>query len=103
MPFSFWDLLLFNKWHTWWGTREIISDVQWIIIWPISAFLTAVFFVGGIFKKILFSEPEKIILIWIVIYSLFLSLGESSTRYFPPLLPFIYIIATSFLMKIVKR
>ena len=93
LPFSFWDLLLFNKWHTWWGTREIISDVQWIIIWPISAFLTAVFFVGGIFKKILFSEPEKIILIWIVIYSLFLSLGESSTRYFPPLLPFIYIIA----------
>jgi len=102
MPFSFWDLLLFNKWHTWWGTRAIASDPQWIIIWPISAVLTAVSCVLAVLKKISISEPEKIIIIWIVLYSLFLSLGESSTRYFPPLLPFIYIIATSFLVKLWK-
>lgn len=100
LPFSFWDLLIFNRWHTWWGTRAITSDSQWIIVWPISAFLTLAFSILGIFKKISVSEPEKIIIIWIIVYSLFLSLGDVSTRYFPPLLPFIYIIATSFLVKI---
>lgn len=102
-PFSFWDLLLFNKWHTWWGGRAITSDPQWIILWPISAFLTLAFSISGILRKISIAEPEKILIIWIVLYSLFLSLGEASTRYFPPLLPFIYIIATSFLMKIIRR
>ena len=103
MPFSFWDLLLFNRWHTWWGTRAVTSDSQWIIVWPISALFTLVFSILGIIKKIAVSEPEKVIVIWIVIYSLFLSLGETSTRYFPPLLPFIYIIATSFLKKIYEK
>lgn len=100
LPFSFWDLLFFNRWHTWWGVRAIASDPQWIVIWPISAFFVLVFSILGILKKISVSEPEKIIIIWIVIYSLFLSLGESSTRYFPPLLPFLYIIATSFFVKV---
>lgn len=99
LPFSFWDLLIFNRWHTWWGTRGITSDSQWILVWPISAFLTLAFSILGILKKISVSEPEKIIIIWIALYSLFLSLGETSTRYFPPLIPFIYIIATSFLIK----
>lgn len=103
LPFSFWDLLLLNRWHTWWGTREIISDPQWIIIWPISAFFTLIYSLLGVFKKISVSEQEKIIIIWIIVYSLFLSLGDTSTRYFPPLLPFIYIIAISFLVKITSR
>ena len=103
LPFSFWDLLLFNRWHTWWGTKAITSDPQWIIVWPISVFLTLVFSILGIFEKISVSEPEKIIIIWIAVYSLFLSLGETSTRYFPPLLPFIYIIATSFLVKAISQ
>ncbi len=103
LPFSFWDLLLFNRWHTWWGTREILSDPQWIILWPISMISTVVYTLLGFFKKISISEPEKMIIIWIVVYSLFLSMGETSTRYFPPLLPFIYIIATSFLMKIYEK
>ena len=103
LPFSFWDLLLFNRWHTWWGARAITSDPQWIVIWPISAIFATAFSILAILKKITFSEPEKIIIIWIVLYSLFLSLGETSTRYFPPLLPFIYIIATSFLVKIIRR
>ena len=103
LPFSFWDLFLFNRWHTWWGTRAITSDFQWIIIWPISMILTLAHFLTGVFKKILISEPEKILIIWIIVYSLFLSLGETSTRYFPPLLPFAYIIATSFLIKIIHK
>lgn len=103
LPFSFWDLLIFNRWHTWWGTRAISSDSQWIIIWPISMVATLVYSLAGILKKILISEEEKILILWIIAYSLFLSLGETSTRYFPPLMPFLYIIATSFLVKIYEK
>lgn len=103
LPFSFWDLLIFNRWHTWWGTREITFDPHWIIIWPISAFLTFTNIAFAVFKKISISEQEKIIIIWIMSYSFFLSLGESSTRYFPPLLAFLYIVATSFVVKIFYR
>ena len=103
LPFSFWDLLLFNRWHTWWGTKEIIRDIQWIIIWPVSFILTLFFSIFGILKKILISEEELIIILWIFVYCLFLSFGQTSTRYFPPILPFIYIIATSFVTKIILR
>ncbi|MDP2638370.1 MAG: glycosyltransferase family 39 protein [Candidatus Levybacteria bacterium] len=103
LPFSFWDLLMFNKWHTWWGDRAISSDVQWIIIWPIAMVLTLVQLLAGILKKVMTSEAEKIITLWVVVYSLFLSMGETSTRYFSPLLPFIYILAISFLMKMVFK
>lgn len=103
LPFSFWDLLLFNRWHTWWGARSIISDFQWIILWPISIILTIIYLLTGILRKISIAEPEKILIIWVVVYSLFLSLGETSTRYFPPFLPFAYIIATSFLVKIILK
>ena len=102
LPFSFWDLIFFNRWHTWWGTKMITSDPQWIVLWPISMILTFIYFLAGIFKKISISEPEKILIIWIMAYSLFLSLGEASTRYFTPLLPFAYIIATSFFVKIIS-
>lgn len=100
LPFSFWDLIMFNRWHTWWGTQQIIFDKQWIVIWPISMVFTLIYLLVGIFKKLIVSEPEKILILWIVAYSLFLSFGQVSTRYFPPLLPFLYIIATSFVMKI---
>ncbi|MDP2649862.1 MAG: glycosyltransferase family 39 protein [bacterium] len=103
LPFSFWDLILFNRWHTWWGTKGITSDPQWIIIWPISMILTLIYFLAGIFKKVPVSEPEKILIIWIIAYSLFLSLGQTSTRYFPPLLPFAYIITISFLKKTYEK
>lgn len=102
LPFSFWDLLMFNRWHTWWGTMSIMSDPQWIIIWPISMILTLIYLLSGIFKKISISEPEKVLIIWVIAYSLFLSLGQVSTRYFPPILPFIYILAVSFLVRILK-
>lgn len=101
-PFSFWDLILFNRWHTWWGNRAISSDVQWIIIWPLSVLLSTVFFISALFKKIKISETDKIILIWCFMYCLLLSLGNVSVRYFMPLLPFFYILSTKFILEIVK-
>lgn len=102
LPFSFWDLILFNRWHTWWGERKIIQDTQWILVWPIVTFLTACSFFVLRFKKTYFTEPEKIIFLWIIFYSIVMSSGYTSTRYFLPLLPFLYILAFSFLVKLYK-
>lgn len=43
--FSSFDLLLFNRWHTWWGENAIITDPQWRIWWPISFFATITGFI----------------------------------------------------------
>lgn len=99
-PFSFWDLLMLNRWHTWWGDRRILHDVHWIITWPISAFLSYASLVLILLKKMKVSEPGKVLFIWIVVYSLLLSIGTSTTRYFLPLLPFLYILAIDLLIKI---
>ncbi len=101
-PFSFWDLLLFNRWHTWWGSHAILQDPEWIILWPIASFLTLFYLMAVLTKKLQFFEVEKIILFWIFGYSIMLSIGETSTRYFLPILPFLYILGVSFVYKIVR-
>jgi len=99
LPFSFWDLLLFNRWHTWWGDWKISSDPQWLVLWPISVVLTGVYFLFSLIRKITFNETEKIMILWLGVYTLTLSTGFSSTNYFLPIIPFFYILATSFLYK----
>lgn len=98
-PFSFWDLLLFNRWHTWWGSRQILSDPHWTIFWPLSLVSVVIFLFVVLRKKIKASDQERVLILWIVAYSGILSLGYTSTRYFLPLLPFLYIVATSFVYK----
>ncbi len=102
LPFTFWDLLLFNRWHTWWGDWEISHDPQWLITWPISTLLTFGYFIYGFFKKINFNDAEKFIFLWLVVYCLSLSTGFSSTNYFLTIIPFFYILAVSFIYKISK-
>lgn len=101
--FSFWDLLLFNRWHAWWGERIIISDSTWIIAWPVATVLTASFVLLFLLKKIKINSASKIILLWILAYSLLLSGGNSTTRYFLPLLPFLYTFATAFLVVLFRK
>lgn len=101
--FSFWDLLFFNRWHAWWGERIIISDSTWIIAWPVATVLTASFVLLFLFKKIKINSASKILLLWILAYSLLLSGGNSTTRYFLPLLPFLYTFATAFLVVLFRK
>lgn len=101
--FSFWDLLLFNRWHAWWGERIIISDAQWIIAWPIATVLTTGFVLLFLLKKVKINSASKIILLWILSYCLLLSGGNSTTRYFLPLLPFLYTFATAFLVVLFRK
>lgn len=100
LPFTFWDLFFFNKWHTWWGNRDILSDSQWNIFWPISFLITIIYLSYSYIRKLSLSDGEKVLIIYIVLTCAMLSTGYTSTRYFLPLLPFIYILATSFVFKI---
>lgn len=101
--FSFWDLLLFNRWHAWWGERIIISDSTWIIAWPIATVLTVGFVLLFLLKKVKINLASKTILLWILFYCLLLSGGNSTTRYFLPLLPFLYTFATAFLAVLFRK
>jgi len=100
--FSFWDLLFFNRWHTWWGNREISSDPQWHILWPLSMMLTILHLVAGFVRKVKLNDAEIVLFIWVLLYCAMLSTGYTSTRYFFPLIPLLYILATSFIIKIVR-
>lgn len=102
LPFTYWDLLLFNKWHTWWGDRTITTDPHWMITWPLAIVFTLGNLLYGMVKKIPFQPGEKILFIWIGIYSIMLSTGYTSTNYFLPVIPFIYILTTAFFVKIIK-
>jgi len=102
LPFSFWDLILFNRWHTWWGDRSISSDYQWVIAWPISTILTALLGIFALMKKVKLTSAELVIILWVLLYSLTLSSGYTSTRYFLPLVPFLYILATAFLARCIR-
>lgn len=99
LPFSFWDLLLFNRWHTWWDGNKIISDVNWVILWPISFLLTVAQPISKLKDKITISNHEWLLLLWLGLYMAFLSVGYTSTRYFLPIIPFMYILAISGLIK----
>lgn len=101
-PFSFWDLILFNRWHTWWGDMRIISDSTWHIGWPISIVSTVCFLLFIIRKKLVLSKAEIVIFLWVFSYILLLSGGMATTRYFLPLLPFLYILSFDFVVHIWK-
>lgn len=99
--FTFWDLILFNRWHTWWGNRSIIQDNTWFIAWPISIFSTFGFLIASFMKMVRMSEGEKFLSIWVLVYCGLLSIGNSTTRYFLPLVPVLYILMISFLTRII--
>lgn len=99
--FSFWDLILFNRWHTWWGDRSIIHDNTWFIAWPIAIFSTFSFLIAAFVKIMRMNEEEKFLSIWVLVYCGLLSIGNSTTRYFLPLVPVLYILMVSFLVRII--
>lgn len=95
LPFTVWDLLLFNRWHTWWGNRAVLSDPLWTIFWPVSAVFTGVTAFVGLKDRFRdFSDSEKFLLLWVLLHLTMLSTGYTTSRYFLPLLPVLYILGT---------
>lgn len=93
LPFAVWDLLLFNRWHTWWDGNKILSDAQWHIFWPIITIISAMTIVLYLFKKIPHKKELEVILAFVVCYGAFLSVGTPTVRYFIIYLPFLYLIS----------
>lgn len=100
--FSIWDLILFNKWHTWWGERLILSDPHWNVFWPASVVLTGLSLFFSLLKKFTLTKEEMFLMIFVLSYMMMLSVGYTSTRYFLPLLPYLYILAVSFSIRLLK-
>lgn len=50
-PFQVWDLVLFNRWHTWWDKFEIVSVPEWSPLWP-------VLILGGIVSILLIKKVK---------------------------------------------
>jgi hypothetical protein len=83
-PFSVWDLLLFNRWHVWFGDSPIISDSQWNISWPL---VTVLGLIGAWISAVRRSRLVLPLGAYGLFYLLFLSIGQTTTRYFIVLLP----------------
>lgn len=39
-PLLVWDLLFFNRWHTWWGNQMIQSIPEWHLNWPVLSIIS---------------------------------------------------------------
>lgn len=93
LPFSVWPLLFFNQWHVWFGDKPVISDPQWSISWPlitIISFLTLIFY---LLRKIEHKLEVEILIAWAACYLLFLSVGNTFSRYLFIVIPVLYIIS----------
>jgi len=91
LPFSIWPLLLLNKWYVWFGDRPVISDPQWRITWPLLTLFTLVT-VAYYFLKKRDNKPVEVIMIWSILYILFFSFGQITSRYLVILFPIFYIV-----------
>ncbi|MFZ5845626.1 MAG: hypothetical protein ACOY0S_04115 [Patescibacteria group bacterium] len=100
-PFSVWRLIFLNQWQTWWGEMKIISADDWQITWPIftvlTLFLILRFFMGN-------EKPDKVLLLilWILVYGAFLSLGVVSSRFLLPFLPITYVLGTYLISRFLR-
>jgi hypothetical protein len=92
LPFTAWDLLLFNRWHTWWGERLIQSDSLWHIFWPIITIISFITIILYLLKKIQSKKEIEVLLAFIIFYGAFISIGTPTVRYFIIYLPFLYIV-----------
>lgn len=93
LPFTIWPLILVNKWYVWWGNKPVISDSQWLFTWPIITILSFITIIIYLKNKIPRKSEIEVLMIWIVLYFLFFSFGQISSRYFVILIPILYIVS----------
>jgi len=92
LPFSVWPLLLLNRWYVWFGDKPVITDGQWSVSWPVVTILSFTTIILYLLKKIPKNNAIEGMMCWVVVYMLFLSTGQTFSRYFVILIPILYII-----------
>lgn len=97
---SYWQLVLFNRWHVWWntGVDNIISSNLWRPTWPI-ALVVVVDQVHMVLKNLYTTKVLSLPIIylplsWLLVYSVFLSMIGGWPHYLLQFLPFAYIYLT---------
>jgi hypothetical protein len=103
LPFSVWPLLFLNKWHVWFGDKPVISDSQWLFTWPIITTISLITIVFYLLKKMKREKNIEIVMTWAICYLIFLSFGQTFSRYFVILIPMLYIITIYGIVETVKR
>lgn len=93
LPFAAWELLLFNRWHTWWGGNAITSDNQWQLYWPIVTLLSFIAIIMYLLKKLPRKKAVEVLMAFTVTYGAFISAGTPTVRYFIIYLPILYILS----------
>ncbi len=107
LPFSIWPLLFLNKWYVWYGSKSVISDSQWQITWPIVGVITIITIALYFLKKIPQKKELNVLIVWTILYILFFSFGQITSRYLIIYLPILYLISIYglkyIILKIAKR
>jgi len=102
-PFSFWRLMFFNQWQTWWGDMGVVPAVDWNILWPMLVTVPFLLITLGVNKKNRLNDTAVLLLLWVFVYEAFLSLGVVVTRFLLPLLPVLYILGVLLVQLFLKR
>lgn len=91
---SYWLLVLFNRWRLWfgqeWGVFTTVRSDLWRITWPanvIAALLSAVAYI-----KNKLPENYAVLIVWLAIYSIFLTFIIGWPHYMLLFLPYSYIL-----------
>src|SRR5882724_3881820 len=103
LPFSVWPLLFFNQWHVWFGNKPVIADTQWSITWPLITIISFLTIILYLFNKIPKIKNVEILMIWILCYLAFFSIGQIFSRYFLILIPCLYIVSLYGIVQIIKK
>lgn len=103
LPLSIWPLLLLNRWYVWFGNKPVLSDPQWLVTWPIVTILSLVTVLAYLLNKMSKNKSIEILMAWVIIYLLFFSFGQISSRYFVILIPILYIISIFGITEFAKK
>lgn len=90
--FTIWPLIFLNKWYVWWGSEPIIQDSNWSVLWPV----TIGIFLFETIRKLVARTMRYHNVVWdlvfycMLVYSVFISVGQANARYLLPLLSLAY-------------
>lgn len=102
-PFSIWPFIYFNQWYVWWGDKPVITDNQWTYTWPVVTTASLITSIAYFFKKITKRTEAEILIVWIIVYLAFFSIGQITPRYLVILLPVLYLITVYGIVQLLPK
>lgn len=92
MPLQVWDMIFFNRWHTWWGNLDIIPIDIWRFTWPVIFSVSILSILLFIFRRV----STKYVLplyLWLVISLTLYSFETVYPRHLIFIFPVAYLLA----------